>query len=164
MLIKVVFKNPNMLSHSIYDNDVVNLHVNLTTVLNDGSTDELYGIYVKSVPLQYPEQFQASHIYELNQAIELTPYIIGMLFFFSFSLLVVSSSSDKTAIVWLIVGNLPLLVFLPLINVPVPAQVNEISKGLAKYLRFDFIEFEEHGQSLATTVAQFIFDFPAESN
>ena len=66
MLIKVVFKNPNMLSHSIYDNDVVQLHVNLTSVLDDGTTDELYGMYVKAVPLQYPEQFQANDIYELN--------------------------------------------------------------------------------------------------
>ena len=87
-----------------------------------------------------------------------------MLIFLCFSLLVVSSSSDKTAIVWLIVSNLPLLILLPLVNVPIPAQVNEISKGLSKYLRFDFIEFNEHGQSLATTIAQFIFDFPAESN
>ena len=153
-----------MLSHSIHDSDIVKLNVDLTTVLNDGSTDELLGQYVKVVPLQYPEQFSAAYIYELNQAIELTPYVMFMLFFLCFALLTVSSSSDKTAIVWLIVSNLPLLILLPLVNVPVPAQVNEISKGLARYLRVDFIDFNENGQSLTTAIAQYIFDFPAEGN
>ena len=62
-----------------------------------------------------------------------------MLLFLSFTLLIYTANTDKTAVVWVILTNLPLLILLPLVNVPVPAQVNEISKGLAQYLRMDFI-------------------------
>ena len=40
-----------MLSHSIHETDVVNLDIDLTSIKEDGSTEELYGKYVKSVPL-----------------------------------------------------------------------------------------------------------------
>ena len=163
MLIKIVFQNPNMLSYSIHETDLFILNIDLTSIHDDGSSDELFGVYVKSVPLQYPEQFSTSGIYELNQAIELAPYVIFMLLFLCFILLVVSTTVDKTAVIWVIVTNLPMLILLPIMNVPIPAQINEISKGLAKYLRMDFIQLTGHGQGLTTDVAQFIFDFPAES-
>lgn len=87
-----------------------------------------------------------------------------MSIFLSFALLAVSAPSNKTAVVWIIVTNMHILVLLPLVNVPVPAQVNEIGKGLSKYLRVDFIELDHLGQSLTASVAQYIFDFPAESH
>jgi hypothetical protein len=55
LTIKVVFENPNLLSYSIFDNDEIKISVNLTSIKDDGSADELYGRYVKAVPLQYPE-------------------------------------------------------------------------------------------------------------
>jgi len=48
---KIVFQNPNLLSYSIFENDEVKISVNLTSIKDDGSTDELYGRYVKPVPL-----------------------------------------------------------------------------------------------------------------
>lgn len=55
MLLKFVFKNPNMLSHSIFENDEIKLKFNLTSVIEDG--EELFGEYMKAIPLQYPEEF-----------------------------------------------------------------------------------------------------------
>ena len=64
---------------------------------------------------------------------------------------------DHSTVVWLTFGHLQLLAFLPLINVPIPAQVNEISKSLASYLRFDI--FTMGNRSLMTDLAEYIFDF-----
>ena len=110
-----------MLSYSIHETDLFTLNIDLTSIHDDGSSDELFGEYVKSVPLQYPEQFNVSGIYELKQAIELAPYIIFMLLFLCFILLLVSTTIDKTAVIWVIVTNLPMLILLPIMNVPIPA-------------------------------------------
>lgn len=47
-----------------------------------------------------------------------------------------------------------------MVHVPIPAQVNEISKGLAKYFRVDFIQLSE-GRSLTDAISYYIFDFQA---
>ena len=51
MDLKVVFENPNLLGHSIFESDEVYIHVNLTSFSSDGSTDELFGRYKKALPL-----------------------------------------------------------------------------------------------------------------
>ena len=48
-------------------------------------------------------------------------------------------------------GHLQLVVFLPMMNVPVPAQVNDISKILSSYMRLDFLTV--NGQSVMTQMA-----------
>jgi len=106
-----------LLSYSIFENDEVKISVNLTSIKDDGSTDELYGRYVKAVPLQYPEQFTTSDIARLASAIKIAPFAIFTLIFICFSLLSVAESTDQTAIVWLILGNLQLMIFLPLVNI-----------------------------------------------
>ena len=60
---------------------------------------------------------------------------------------------------WLVIGSLQLILLVPLVNVPVPAQVNEISKGLARYVRIDFIELFGRNQTLNDFITQYIFDF-----
>lgn len=121
MMIKILFQNSNMISYSIHETDKVDLDIDLRSIYTDGSTDELFGQYLKSVPIQYPEEFSVISIYELRQAIELTPYIIFMLIFLCFTLLIYTSNTDKTAVVWVILTNMPLLILMPLVNVPVPA-------------------------------------------
>ena len=73
-----------------------------------------------------------------------------MLFLLCFSLMNVAQTTDQTAVVWLVLTNIQLVIFLPLVNVGAPANVNEISMGLAKYFRMDFINY--HGQSLTEWV------------
>ena len=69
-----------------------------------------------------------------------------MLLFMCFAFMLFAISAEHTSIVWQVLSNLTLIVFLPLLNLPIPAQVNEISKGLSKFVRFDFIE--KNGVSL----------------
>jgi len=54
MMLKIVFENPNMLSYSIHEPDLIKLDINLKSLSTDGSSDELFGNYAKAVPLQYP--------------------------------------------------------------------------------------------------------------
>lgn len=118
---KIVFQNPNLLSYSIFENDEVKISVNLTSIKDDGSTDELYGRYVKPVPLQYPEQFEIEYIEQLGEAIEIASYAMFTLIFLCFAVLLATDSTDSTAIVWLILSNLQLMIYLPLVNLPRPA-------------------------------------------
>ena len=53
MLIKFAFRNANMISYSIHETDLVDLDIDLRSLAEENS--ELYGRYVKSVPIQYPE-------------------------------------------------------------------------------------------------------------
>ena len=80
---------------------------------------------------------------------------------FSGIMLTVLQSTDHASIVWLTLAHLQLVAFLPLMNVPIPAQVNEISKALMQFMRLDLIEAD--GQSFMTMLAEYIFDFPASS-
>lgn len=84
-----------------------------------------------------------------------------MLLCFSGFMLTSLWSIDHASIVWLTLSHLQLVAFLPLMNVPIPAQVNEISKALSMYLRLDL--FEVDGKSLTTVVTDYIFDFPPSS-
>lgn len=155
------FANPNLIGYSLFENDQVLLDIDFRSVFDDGSGDELYGSFVKSVPLQYPESLDAESIIEINQMMEVVPGLVLAFVVFCMVMLMVSSSVDHAQIVWLVLSHLNLVAFLPLMNVPVPAQVNEISKGLAKYLRLDVLE--TGGRSLMTTMADYIFDFPPSS-
>ena len=110
-----------MISYSIHETDLVDLNIDFRSLNPAEEMEELYGQYVKSVPIQYPEQFSSIGIYELRQAIQLAPYVCFMLLFLSFTLLIYTANTDKTAVVWVILTNLPLLILLPLVNVPVPA-------------------------------------------
>lgn len=49
MLLKFVFNNPNMLSHSIFENDEIKLKIDLSSVIENG--EELFGEYMKGIPL-----------------------------------------------------------------------------------------------------------------
>ena len=53
MLIKFAFRNANMISYSIHETDLVDLNIDLRSLAEENN--ELYGRYVKSVPIQYPE-------------------------------------------------------------------------------------------------------------
>ena len=103
---KVIFENPNMIGYSIYDPDFLHISVNLTSICTDGSSDLLYGRYEKPVPLQYPDSFGLSLIFNLTLAIEIVPYCIALLFTICFTILALSSSADKTTLVWLVFGSL----------------------------------------------------------
>ena len=89
------------------------------------------------------------------------PFLMLLLLTFSGIILTVLWSVDHASIVWLTMAHLQLVAFLPLMNVPIPAQVNEISKALAGFMRLDLIEVD--GQSFNTLLAEYIFDFPASS-
>ena len=47
-----------------------------------------------------------------------------MLFLICFALLNVAQTADQTAVVWLVFTNIQLVIFLPLVNVAAPANVN----------------------------------------
>ena len=95
----------------------------------------------------------------MSQALNaLGPFVfIGL----SFSAIILHStySRDRETIIWLTLGHLQLLAFLPLMNVPIPAQVTDFSKLLSSYFRFDFVYDGSH--SLMTSFSEYIFDFQA---
>lgn len=65
----------------------------------------LFGRYVKSVPLQYPEQLGLIDIFNIEMVSEIVPYAMALILVISAALLVLSDTIDKTALVWLILSN-----------------------------------------------------------
>ena len=106
-------------------------------MLEDDSTSELYGRYVKSIPLQYPSEFSLKSRFKFTEVLEHVPAAMVTLLILCGSLLAYAISVEQTSIIWQVIGHLQIVVFLPLMNVPVPAQVNDISKTLSGYLRMD---------------------------
>ena len=131
-------------------------------MLEDDSTSELYGRYVKSIPLQYPSEFSLKSRFKFTEVLEHVPAAMVTLLILCGSLLAYAISVEQTSIIWQVIGHLQIVVFLPLMNLPVPAQVNDISKTLSGYLRMDFITV--NGESLMTQIGQYIFDFPIETD
>ena len=121
----------------------------------------MYGRFVKPIPLQYPTEFDIESRYQFKEFLVHVPEAIITLLVICTSLLAYSISVEQTSVIWQVLGHLQIVVFLPLMNVPVPAQVNDISKALSKYLRMDI--FTYNGESLMTQMAQYIFDFPIQT-
>lgn len=104
---------------------------------------------------------EAATIIDLKQVMDYLPPLMFMILCFSGIMLTVLLSIDHASIVWITLGHLQIVTLLPLMNVPIPAQVNEISKALSNYIRLDL--FEVDGQSFTTILAESIFDFPPSS-
>lgn len=120
--VKVVFEDPDLIGYSIYEHDQLRIAVNLTSLdLAKKTYSMLYGRYTKSIPLQYPKNLGLTDMFNIELAIEIVPYAMILIFVISAALLVLSGTTDKTALVWLILSNLQLITFLPLVHVPIPA-------------------------------------------
>ena len=72
---------------------------------NDAAS-ELYGRFIKDVPLQYPSKMTEFEIFRLRTAFEFAPYVIIATLVICYSLLTVAQSTDQAAVVWLILSNI----------------------------------------------------------
>ena len=70
---------------------------------------------------------------------------------FSGIILTVLHSVEHASIIWLTISHISLVAFLPIINIPIPAQINDISKVLVNYLRMDI--FGDDNQSFMSNIA-----------